>query len=41
MVDHALALEVRRPGLQPHHVRLLQLQLGGVLAGDDPLVASI
>src|SRR5215217_3604341 len=35
--DHALALEVRRPGFQAHHMRLLQLQFGCVLAGDDPL----
>src|SRR5581483_10218130 len=34
----ALALEVGRPGFQPHHVRLLQLQFGGVFAGDDALV---
>ena len=26
-------------GLQPEHVLLVQLQLGGVLDGDDPLVA--
>ena len=38
IVDLAAAFEVGRPGLQPHHVRLLQLQFGGVLAGDDPLV---
>src|SRR5690606_21608132 len=36
--DLALALEVRWPCLQSHHVRLLKLQLGGVLAGDDALV---
>ena len=34
----ALALDVRRPRLEPDHVLLLQLQLGGVLDGDDPLV---
>jgi hypothetical protein len=39
--DLALALEVRRPGLEAHDVRLLQLQLGGVLAGDDALVVSM
>src|SRR5579875_1799709 len=33
----ALAFEVGRPGLQPHHVGLLQLQFGGVFAGDDTL----
>ena len=36
--DLALAFEVRRPGLEPHHMRLLELQLGRVLAGDDALV---
>ena len=38
MVTCAVAFEVRRPRFQPHHVRLLQLQFGGVLAGDDALV---
>src|SRR5580692_7372009 len=36
--DLALAFEVGWPRFQPHHVRLLQLQFGGVLAGDDALV---
>ena len=36
--DLALAFEVGRAGFQAHHVRLLQLQFGGVLAGDDALV---
>ena len=36
--DLALAFEVRRPRLKPDHMRLLQLQLGRVLAGDDALV---
>ncbi|KTT92345.1 hypothetical protein NS44R_14630, partial [Mammaliicoccus sciuri] len=36
--DLALALDVRRPGFQPHHMRLLQLEFGGVFAGDDALV---
>jgi hypothetical protein len=36
--DLAFALEVGRPGFQPDRVRLLQLQLGGVLAGDDAFV---
>ncbi len=35
--DRALALDVGRPGLQPDDVVLLQLQLDGVLDGDDPL----
>ena len=35
--DLAAALEVRRPRLEPHHVRLLQLQFGRVLDGDDAL----
>ncbi len=34
----AAALHVAGPGLQPHHVVLEQLQLGGILYGDDPLV---
>ena len=33
----ALALDVGRPGLQPHDVRLAELELGRVLDGDDPL----
>lgn len=33
----AAALEIGRTGFQAHHVRLLQLQFGGVLAGHDPL----
>ena len=36
--DLAFALEIRRPRFEPDGVRLLQLQLGGVLAGDDALV---
>ncbi len=36
--DLALAFEIGRPRFQPHHMRLLQLQFGGVLAGDDALV---
>src|SRR5829696_2468239 len=36
--DLALPFEVRRPGLEPHDMRLLELQLGRVLAGDDALV---
>ena len=36
--DLALALDVGRPGFQPHHMRLLQLKFGGVFAGDDALV---
>src|ERR1700720_1940885 len=28
----------RWPRFQPHHMRLLQLQFGGVLAGDDALI---
>ena len=34
----ALAFEVRRPRLQAHDMRLLQLQLGGVLTVDNTLV---
>ena len=34
------ALDVRRPGFKPHHVRLLQLKLGGVLDRHDPLVIA-
>jgi hypothetical protein len=35
--DPAAAFEIGRPSLQAHHVRLLQLQFGGVFAGDHPL----
>ena len=35
--DHALAFEVGRAGFQTHHVGLLQLQFGRILAGDHPL----
>src|SRR6478752_5671875 len=34
----AFAFDVGRPGFQPHYVGLLQLQFGGVFAGDDALV---
>src|ERR1035437_39487 len=44
-VDHqfadrhtAAALDVGRPGLERHHVLLAELELGGVLDGDDALV---
>ena len=36
--DLAFALEVGRAGFKAHDVRLLQLQFGGILAGDDPLI---
>src|SRR5450830_1973089 len=36
--DLALAFEVGRASLQTYDVRLLELKLGGVLAGDDALV---
>ena len=36
--DLAFAFEIGRSGLEPHGVRLLELQLGRVLAGDDALV---
>src|SRR5262249_24558733 len=36
--DLALALEIGRSRFQAHHVRLLQLQFGRVLAGHDVLV---
>jgi hypothetical protein len=35
--DRARTFQVRRPGFQAHHVRLLQLQFGRVLAGHDAL----
>ena len=35
--DLAAALGVGRAGLEPHDVGLLELELGGVLDGDDPL----
>ena len=34
----ALALDIRRSGLKPHHVFLLQFQFGGVLDGHNALV---
>ncbi len=37
--DLAFAFDVRRAGFEAHHMRLLQLQFGRVLAGDDALVA--
>ena len=36
--DLALAFQVGRAGFQAHHMRLLQLEFGGVLAGDDALL---
>jgi hypothetical protein len=36
--DRALALDVRRAGLEGHHVLLAELELGGVLDRHDPLV---
>ena len=39
-LDLALALDVGRAGLEPQHVVLVQLQLGGVLDGDDALVVG-
>src|SRR3974377_2476885 len=36
--DLTFAFEVGRPRLQAHYVRLLQLQFGGVFAGDNALV---
>ena len=38
LVDLAAPFQVGGAGLQPHHVRLLQLQFGGVLDGDDAFV---
>ena len=38
IVTSPAALDVRRPGLQAQHVLLVELQLGGVLDGHDPLV---
>ena len=35
----ALAFEVGRARFEAHHMRLLQLQFGRVLAGDDALLA--
>ena len=36
--DLPVPFDIRRAGLQAHHMGLLQLQLGRVLDGDDPLV---
>ena len=38
--DGALAFDVGRPRLEPRHVLLVQLQLGGVLDGHDALVLA-
>ena len=38
--DLAPALDVGRAALQPDDVRLVELQLGGVLDGDDALVVG-
>ena len=38
--DRALAFDVRRPRLEAHHVRLLQLQLRRVFDRDDALAAG-
>ena len=38
--DLAAALDVRRARLEPHDVRLLELELGRVLDGDDALVVG-
>ena len=38
--DLALALDVRRPGLQRQHVLLVELELLGVLDGHDALVGG-
>jgi hypothetical protein len=36
--DRPAPLEIRRPRLKPHHMRLLQLQFRCILAGNYPLV---
>ena len=38
--DGALAFDVRRPRLEPRHVLLVELELGGVFDGDDALVLA-
>ena len=40
LLDRALAFDVRRPRFEPHDVLLVQLQLGGVLDGDDALALA-
>ena len=40
LADGALAFDVGRPRLEPHHVPLPQHQLGRVLDGDDALVVA-
>src|SRR3546814_10959138 len=35
--DLAPALDIGRPGFEPRHMPLLQLKLGRILNGDDPL----
>ena len=36
--DFTLAFDVLRAGFHAHHMGLLQLQLRGILNGDDPLI---
>src|SRR5579885_876608 len=36
--DGAISFEIWRTRFKPDNVRLLQLQLGGIFAGDDPLI---
>ena len=40
LADFALAFDVRRPRFHAANVRLLQLQLGGVLDGDQALLVG-
>ncbi len=39
--NHSLAFNVCGPGLEPHHVPLLELQLRRVFDGDNALLAGI
>src|SRR5262249_50840136 len=36
--NFAASFKVWRPSFETHHMRLLELQFGGVLAGDDALI---
>ena len=38
LAHRAVAFEIGRARFQAHHVRLLQLQFGGVFDGDDALL---
>ena len=36
--DRTHTFQIGRAGFQPHHMWLLQLQFGGILAGNNPFI---